>query len=129
MLIAQLGGWARLARSFEVQGPVSGDHFKLASARIGRFTGYNNCLRIIVSSSGVYLRPLLPFRAGHAPLYIPWDAVLELKQTDIWLFSSVKLAVQDADGGASTILTLYGRGLVDSVLKHAPYHLQDEGMR
>ncbi len=46
----------------------------MQSGKIGR-AAYKGCLIIHSSPEGLHLSVLLPFRPGHPPFFIPWDAV------------------------------------------------------
>jgi len=69
-----MGGWRRLADRFPRRGQPSGRRFWLQSGKFGQ-VAYSRCLTIRSSPDGLYLSMLLPFRLGHPPLFIPWDAV------------------------------------------------------
>ncbi len=42
--------------------------------RVG-WVNYNNCLTVHVASDGMYLLLWAPFRIGHPPLFLPWEAM------------------------------------------------------
>ena len=69
-----MGGWRRLAESFPAKGQPSGKHFFMQSGKVG-LVNYGSCLTIYSAPEGLYLSVWLPFRLGHPPLFIPWDAV------------------------------------------------------
>ena len=73
--IGYMSGWHGLAATFRAGQPFEGErrHFQSASLRWGM--SYNNCVTIGANVSGLYLALLLPFRAGHPPLFIRWDEV------------------------------------------------------
>src|SRR6266481_326550 len=74
MQLATKGGWRRLAESFPARRLPSGRHFFMQGGRVGQ-VAYGGSLNIYSSPEGLYLSVLLPFRLGHPPLLIPWDAV------------------------------------------------------
>ncbi len=46
----------------------------MQSGSVGRVS-YRSCLTVHRSAEGLFLSVLLPFRPGHPPLFIPWNAV------------------------------------------------------
>ena len=122
-LIARFGGWKSLTKNYAAQGSASGDHFRFASARFGRFTSYSNCLNVSVSPQGIGLRPFILFRAGHSALFLPWEDVLQLTRWQTLVFSSVQLTINRPMGQGPIKVTLYGKKLAYSLHKHAPHHL------
>jgi hypothetical protein len=74
LILSTLGGWRRLAESFPARGEPSGRRFSMQGGRVGPVK-YGGCLTIYSSPEGLYLSVWLPFRLGHPPLFIPWDAV------------------------------------------------------
>lgn len=78
-LISFVSRWHALARRFTQQSQPYGETRSAGPflySVYGRFwTGYNSVVRITTSDRAVYLSVLLPFRAGHAPLCIPWQEI------------------------------------------------------
>jgi hypothetical protein len=73
-LLSAMGGWRRLAESFLARDEPCGRHFFMRSGKVG-LVNYGNCLTIYTAPRGFYLSVWPPFRLGHPPLFIPWDAV------------------------------------------------------
>lgn len=73
LVLSTIGGWRRLAESFPARGQPSGKRFFMQGGKVGLVT-YSACLTIYSSSEGLYLSVWLPFRLGHPPLFIPWNA-------------------------------------------------------
>lgn len=118
-LISRLSGWSALARRFPANRPETGDAFHWASARLNWFSSYSRCLNVTLSFKGIHLQPVVFFRAGHAPLLIPWNAVKDVRFTSTWLFSSARLVIgSDRDDWTQTI-TLYGGALTRGLQRHA----------
>jgi hypothetical protein len=78
LILSTIGGWRRLAKSYPVRGQPSGRRFSMQGGTVGQ-VNYSACLTIYTSSQGLYLSILFPFRPGHPPLFIPWDAVHNAK--------------------------------------------------
>ena|SRR5436190_1456489 len=74
LIRSRVGGWRRLAESFPARSLPSGKRFFMQGGKVGQVT-YNGCLTIHNSREGLYLSAWLPFRLGHPPLFIPWDAI------------------------------------------------------
>ena len=75
-LISHVGGWAKLAQAYPDADPTlsaQGKNYYCRSGAIGP-VGYGSCLQIRVCKAGLRLSMLFPFRIGHPPLFIPWDA-------------------------------------------------------
>ncbi len=119
LLISRVGGWVSLARSFPgpQTPPQEGETFGWVSARFGRFANYNNVLNVIVSRNGIYMRPILLFRVGHAPILIPWHVVQDFKRSEILWSSYVKLTFKAPRDAGPTSVTFYGKRLADALAR------------
>lgn len=72
-LLALLGGWRGLATRYAVdRDPNSMMH---STSGMLRGVSYNHVLQVGASPSGLELRVMILFRAGHPPLRIPWTDV------------------------------------------------------
>ncbi len=77
-LLAGLSGWSSLAMQWRAHTAPEGEHFRFASASIGKSllpVGYGSCLTITVSDIGLGISILFPFRFMSPPLFIPWSQV------------------------------------------------------
>lgn len=74
MVVSRTGGWKSLADRFPAPGRPTGTRFGIQSGMVGT-AAYNGFLTIHSSRAGFYLSVSGPFRIGHRPLFIPWDAV------------------------------------------------------
>ena len=77
--VACLGGWRELARHYRAGTPFLGKKFWFQSARLKRWTNYNNALTVGGNPQGLYLSQLVIFRFGHPPLFMPWTDITVLK--------------------------------------------------
>ena len=75
VVIAYVGGWRSLAATYRAQQPFEGQRWWFQSGSMRWGTGYNNCLTVGASPLGLHLSVLFLFRAGHPPLFIPWEDV------------------------------------------------------
>jgi hypothetical protein len=72
-LLALVGGWRGLARRYRVHGEAK-PTTQSTSAMLG-VVSYNGVLQVGASDTGLELRVMSLFRAGHPPLRIPWTDV------------------------------------------------------
>ncbi|MCH9807411.1 MAG: hypothetical protein K0U74_06750 [Alphaproteobacteria bacterium] len=120
-LLSRIGGWSSLASRFSVDRDrkVSGDRFGLTSVQFGLFGSYSNCIDVVISRNGLYLRPMVLFRFGHEPLLIPWTEIEDVRSINRWLFTANKVTIKPAQpGGWSQTLTFYGERFGKSLLKN-----------
>ena len=87
--VSRLSGWAMLAEKYP--GGGEDELIKWEPWQSGTFRascGYNGCLWVGASQKGLQLRtgPWLLFRAGHAPVRIPWEAIESLTERKmLWM--------------------------------------------
>jgi hypothetical protein len=72
----------------------------MQGGRVGQ-VAYGGSLNIYSSPEGLYLSVLFPFRLGHPPLFIPWDAVRNAKTRRVLWTERVEF-----DVGSPSIATL-----------------------
>jgi hypothetical protein len=72
--LLSLGGWSRMARSYEARSRPEGIRFGGRSARMAS-VNYSGSLTFIVASEGLYIAPMFLFRPAHPPLLVPWSAL------------------------------------------------------
>lgn len=84
--LSLFGGWRRLAQSYPanlaewkaiLKHSQYIGHWTMVSASVG-WVGYNNCLIITATQSGLWMRPWGIFSLGHRPLHIPWSAMRDI---------------------------------------------------
>ena len=84
-LLAQIGGWARLAQDFRTDKTPRGTPFHWQSGAVG-WTSYRGVLQLAAAPEGLFLSLPWLFRVGHAPLFIPWSAFHDaVEQQILWL--------------------------------------------
>ncbi len=123
VLIAHIGGWKTLAETFATEEPAHGQVFTMVSAQFGLFTNYSHSLNLSISADGLHLSPIIFFRTGHRPLFIPWEAIGELNSSQSRFFSSAQLQIQHGDGAKSISIRIFGQALVNSLMEQAPSRL------
>ncbi len=70
-LIAQIGGWSRLAQRYMTTRDAEGQVYRRQTGQLG-FARYRSCLTIGLSKEGLFLKVSPLLRLGHPPLWIPW---------------------------------------------------------
>lgn len=120
-LVAEIGGWSSLAKTFATDRPPTGDTFPWSSGKCNFFSSYNNCLTISVSKEGVGLQPMLLFRFRHKPLFLPWDAIAVMRPNPQLFRYGTSFEIT-TPGGVHPI-TLFGRPLAETLTKYAPDRL------
>ena len=74
LLLAHLGGWARIATEYRLWDSFEGSRWWFQSGQFG-WTNYGSCLTVGAGPRGLYFSVLFPFRPGHPPILVPWDDV------------------------------------------------------
>jgi hypothetical protein len=120
-LVSRLSGWSSLAKRYPATRPASGQYFGWSSGRISRFSNYNHSINVTISSTGVHLETVFFFKFGHAPVFLPWDAIVAMRHSKILFATSTVL--QLADGGWPGTIQLYGARQADALAKAAPARL------
>lgn len=112
---ARISGWASLARSYPGTEPASGQSWHFTSATFGRLSSYRNVLTVMVAPTGLYMRPILPFRIGHEPLLIPWNAFASAERTNLFFTQALRLEIRDPRIAGTRRVTFYGRAIVQAL--------------
>ncbi len=119
--VAQLSGWASLARRFPASRPPTGQSFEWVSGKISRLSNYNRSLNVTVSSEGVHIVPNFIFKFGHKPIFLQWKDVSVLHRGR-FLFSSYTDV--GLPGGSPGAVRLFGERLADALEHAAPVRLK-----
>ena len=110
-LISRVSGWALLARRFHLQFAFTGPTWRWQSARMRWLANYNNCLTVGSDPSGLCLSTFFLFRAGHAPLLIPWPEISIYRRRKVLFAAYVELRLGREE---QVPFTIYGK-LADRV--------------
>ena len=110
-LISRLGGWYRLAGRFPARRAAGGKKFGWSSVRLSLFGNYSMSVNVTVSSDGIHMQPVILFRSGHAPVFIPAEEIVSCTPLRFAMFSSIRLKVRTGTRGAPATITFYGRAL------------------
>jgi hypothetical protein len=92
LVLSLLGGWRRVAHQYPGRTSPSGKCFRMQSGSFG-WVNYGNCLNIQTSAEGIDVAIMLPFRLGHPPLFIPWEAVENPRVRKFLCLSSVRFDI------------------------------------
>ena len=94
MLVARLGGWRTLAEKYPVEvSTIDGTTWRWQSMKLGRFTSYNNILKVTATRDGVLFQMPLFFKAGHRPFFVPWEEI-EVTRTESFFGKGATLTMQ-----------------------------------
>ncbi len=87
-MIGSVSGWLALAARFRQQSEPYGDTKAAGpwfySVYMRFWSHYGSIVRMIASDDALYLSVLLPFRAGHPPLRIPWNEIQFSRTKYFW---------------------------------------------
>lgn len=112
-LIAQ-SGWNRL-REFAITSRPQGRTFWMESASIGS-PRYKGALIVVVAREGLFLQPILPFRAFHAPLLIPWRVFASWREEKSFWLSTTAFSIRPANN-QTVLLTFESKALRAAVVE------------
>jgi hypothetical protein len=76
LFLAQMSGWAQLARYYRPETVFEGERRRFRSSKMRWLTHYHNCLTAGADTKGLHLAVLFLFRVGHPPLFVPWHDVM-----------------------------------------------------
>jgi hypothetical protein len=83
-VIANVGGWNRLAAVYRHDGPFTGQTWRFRDMVLKRWCNYGGCVTYGVTAEGLYVSPV--FRIAHRPVLIPWeDLAISYKERRTWL--------------------------------------------
>ena len=82
------GGWAALARHYRATEPFVGKFRHFRGGKVG-WSNFSGCLTIGTNAHGLHIAPIVIFRVGHPPLFIPWSEMSEIDVhfKRVWIFS------------------------------------------
>jgi hypothetical protein len=112
--ISRASGWTKLAQIYAAQQPFSGTLIRFQAAQFRRATNYNGCLDFGSDMHGLYIVPMLIFRAFHPPLRIPWSEVTA-QPIKVWrVFNFIELRFQRAPDCPVRIKPALAKRLVEA---------------
>ncbi|WDI44613.1 hypothetical protein [Bremerella sp. P1] len=119
LLIAFLGDWGLLAKSFRAREKPSGKFFYFRSAGVG-MASYRNMLTVGVTAKGLYLAVFFPFRFVHPPLLIPWSEIKDIHENKFFSWRNYCLSIGYPERASVTI--------DDDVMQAARQYLPDHAL-
>lgn len=102
LVLAFLGDWGILAKSFRAREKPRGKYFYLRSSAVG-MVGYRRMLTVGVTDKGLYLSVLFPFRPLHPPLLIPWSEIKEVHENKFYSWRNYYLSIGYPEWASITI--------------------------
>jgi hypothetical protein len=84
-------GWVGLARKFRYRGAPYAYQWPREDARLNNRCTWYGLVKIGADKEGLYMGSSFFFRAGHAPLFIPWSEIQVVSGEHGWLFKRRKL--------------------------------------
>jgi hypothetical protein len=94
--VIALLGWQRLATHYHVAQVPAVPRQWLSLAYVG-FIQYQRVIRAGASAEGLVLTVIFPFRVGHPPLLIPWQAIGPVHHKKKWLRSTYSVTIRTDD--------------------------------
>jgi hypothetical protein len=83
-VLSRAGGWASLAELYPQAGTPPPPLTRIGYCVFRRWCGYNGCLIICTDQMGLYLRLWPVFSLWHAPVFIPWSEIREIRRESMW---------------------------------------------
>ena len=83
-VLARTGGWASLAERYPLIGEPPPPLIRMGYCVFRRWCGYNGCLLPSADQQGLYLRLWPFFSIGHAPIFIPWSEIRQIRRETMW---------------------------------------------
>jgi hypothetical protein len=74
-VISRIDGWHLLAQRFRTEAEFTGPIYRWFNAAMRWGIRYNSALKVGTNVEGLYIAPLILFRMGHPPLFIPWSEI------------------------------------------------------
>ena len=117
-IIARAGGWHALATRFPAgaQNPNGVQWFQWQSMELGA-SQYKGAVNVGIGPDGLYLSATALFKAGHAPICIPWSAMRGIKTDKRFWMTYYELSVPLEKFNTVTI-TLFSSGLANAIAPH-----------
>jgi hypothetical protein len=87
-------GWNKFAYKYESETPLNLARIGIASVKVGMIN-YNNSFTLSCNNLGLFLKPLLLFRMGHQPIFIPFKDIKSIEDKKRFGFSFISISYQD----------------------------------
>lgn len=73
--VAWIGGWRNLAEAYPGKPQLEGGTWRFSSLEFGYWARYGNCVTLGGDREGLHLSMIWVFKAGHAPIFVPWSEI------------------------------------------------------
>ncbi|TWT82514.1 hypothetical protein CA13_39770 [Planctomycetes bacterium CA13] len=92
LVLSWASGWWVLAKQFPARSRVDGPVARMRTGSIGPIH-YHSMLTFVAAEHGIRISIFLPFRIGHPPLFIPWEAFLNIRDDSKLFSQKVKMSI------------------------------------
>lgn len=106
-LMARMAGWRSLGRRHAAVAVPAGHSFRFVSASMGSVhwpLRYRNCLRVVITETGLYAAVMFPFGYQCPALLLPWSAIESVSEKQLFSNRNVTFRVR----GEWAAITLSG---------------------
>ena len=90
-ILAQFG-WSNLAQNYKTSTEFYGTDYGIVSARVN-IVNYKASLILKYNDEGIFLRPTIPFRIYHPPVFVPWNEISAVDEGQFLFAKYVKIGV------------------------------------
>jgi hypothetical protein len=90
-LISLAGGWHSMAKSHRLpeRHLGSGRVFTFQSVILGLLGNYRSCVNVTIHDEGIIMRPVVPYRFLHDPIFIAWSGISGAVRSGFFIFKGV----------------------------------------
>ena len=85
-------GWSNLVSKYKFDNNFIGNNIGMISASINN-ASYRNSIILKYNNEGIYFKTLFLFRLFHAPFFIPWEEIKNIKNKQFFFTSLVELSI------------------------------------
>ena len=101
-LLARVAGWSSLATVFRAKGVPVGESLRFVTGSLGSLdfpVKYKNCLHVALSSEGLYVSLMFPFKFASPALFVPWSQVESCTVEQVFATQGVVFRFRDQWSG------------------------------
>lgn len=81
--LSRMGGWAVLAQRYPGLSDAPRPRLRFGYGVFRGWCGYNGCLVVSADQRGLFLSVWPILAIGHAPIFIPWSEVREVRRANL----------------------------------------------
>jgi hypothetical protein len=99
IVIGRVSGWILLAQKYRTDAPFGGPRWHFQQAQMRWQCNYGFILTVGANPTGLFLKPLVFFRPGHPPLFVPWsETQIEMKRYSFWAGTNMEVHFPNVPG-------------------------------